>query len=107
MKDEMSTAQSTALSPALRAQVERIDGVVYCVEFVDDETRDADDDREAGTYVTVRVSDDRVWGPGKVVIERDTFYDERRKAIISARHEPRGLSAAEGSTNPEGVNNGE
>ena len=43
-------------------------GTVCYVEWLNEETMGPDDDREPGTYVTIKVPDDSRWGFGKVAI---------------------------------------
>lgn len=46
----------------------QIIGDVYSVEFVVDGEQEDDDDRDPGTYVTVRVPDGTAWTPGTVLL---------------------------------------
>lgn len=43
-------------------------GTLYSVEWLNEETMDEDEEREPGTYVTIKVPDDSRWGFGKVAI---------------------------------------
>lgn len=45
-----------------------ITGILYSVEWLDEETMDEGDERIPGTYVTIRVPDDSRWHSGKVAI---------------------------------------
>lgn len=43
-------------------------GTLYFVEWLDEETMEEDEERDPGTYVTIKVPDDSRWHSGKVAI---------------------------------------